>query len=150
MGSGPRGELMEEQRPKIAMARKDGAAGTGSQTLMRGLDVIEAVSERAMNLIELAERLRLARSTVHRLASALVERSYLTFTPRAGYRLGPRLLELGGRAGAQSDVVQVARPHLDGLAAASADAVHPAVTDGAQVLHVDEAPGPLSRGGLSP
>jgi hypothetical protein len=33
-----------------------------------------------------------------RLAAALVEQRYLTFAPREGYGLGPKLLELGFRA----------------------------------------------------
>jgi hypothetical protein len=45
----------------------------GSQTLVRGLDVLEAVSQGATNLAELAETLKLNRSTTHRLAATLVE-----------------------------------------------------------------------------
>jgi AraC-like DNA-binding protein len=70
-------------------------APSGSQTLLRGLDLIDAVADRPIALAELASRLGLTRSTTHRLASALIDRRFLTFTPRQGYRLGPKLLELG-------------------------------------------------------
>ncbi|MGO1303373.1 MAG: helix-turn-helix domain-containing protein, partial [Sphingomonas parapaucimobilis] len=79
----------------------------GSQTLMRGLDVIEAVAAGAITLQQLSDTLELTRSTTHRLAASLVERGYLGFTPRSGYRLGPKLLELGHLAQEQADIVQV-------------------------------------------
>src|ERR1700688_3179300 len=89
---------------------KDGVASTGlvgSQTLLRGLDVLEAVASGATNLAALAEMLNLNRSTTHRLASTLVERRYLCFGPRTGYALGPKLLETGYKARAQMNLPRV-------------------------------------------
>ncbi|RYE56023.1 MAG: MarR family transcriptional regulator, partial [Rhizobiaceae bacterium] len=65
---------------------KESKASGGSQTLLRGLDVIEAVADGPIALADLAARLDLTRSTTHRLATALVERRYLTFVPRLGYQ----------------------------------------------------------------
>ena len=118
-----------------------GAVGAGSQTLMRGLDLIEAVSHEVLTLSELAAKLDLTKSTTHRLLSALVDRGYLAFTPRAGYRLGPKLLLLGTLAQAQADLVQVARPHLEELAASTEDTVHLGVFDGDYALYLDKVPG---------
>ena len=113
----------------------------GSQTLMRGLDVIEAVAHGHDTLPRLAEALGLTRSTAHRLAASLVERRYLAFTPREGYRLGAQLLSLGHQAQEQADIVQVARPHIEALAAASEDTVHLGVIDADQALYLDKVPG---------
>ncbi|MGD9530169.1 IclR family transcriptional regulator [Pseudonocardia sp.] len=44
----------------------------------------------------LAERTGLPRSTVHHLCRSLCDTGLLEAVPRAGYRLGPLLLELGG------------------------------------------------------
>ncbi|MES2021875.1 MAG: IclR family transcriptional regulator [Pseudomonadota bacterium] len=115
--------------------------GAGSQTLMRGLDVIEAIAHEPLALSDLAERLDLTKSTTHRLASALVDRGFLAFTPRAGYRLGPKLLELGFLAQAQADVIQVARPHLEALAGTTEDTVHLGILDGDRALYLDKMPG---------
>ncbi|KQM67820.1 transcriptional regulator [Sphingomonas sp. Leaf17] len=117
------------------------AVGAGSQTLMRGLDLIEAVSHEVLTLSELAVKLDLTKSTTHRLLSALVDRGYLAFTPRAGYRLGPKLLLLGTLAQAQADLVQVARPYLEELAASTEDTVHLGVFDGDFALYLDKVPG---------
>ncbi|OYW82521.1 MAG: hypothetical protein B7Z26_03030 [Asticcacaulis sp. 32-58-5] len=70
---------------------------TGSQTLIRGLNIIEAVSRGASSLNALSNDLGLTRSTTYRLASALVERDYLVTVPRGGYALGPRLEALSAR-----------------------------------------------------
>ena len=116
-------------------------APSGSQTLLRGLDLIDAVADRPIALAELASRLGLTRSTTHRLASALIDRRFLTFTPRQGYRLGPKLLELGFLAQQQADVVQIARDHIEALAAASEDTVHLGVRDHDRALYLDKIPG---------
>ena len=118
-----------------------GKAQAGSQTLLRGLDVIEAVIDGPVPLAELAAKLDLTRSTAHRLATALVERRYLTFVPRLGYHFGPKLLELGFLAQQQTDVVQLARPHLEALAASTEDTVHLGVLDRERALYLDKIPG---------
>ena len=120
---------------------KAAAGVTGSQTLMRGLDVIEAVAAEPLTLQQLADELGLTRSTAHRLASSLVERGYLGFTPRAGYRLGAKLLQLGHLAQEQADLIHVARPHLEGLAHATEDTVHLGILEGDQALYLDKMPG---------
>ena len=68
-------------------------APLGSQTLLRGLDVIDVVAQGPIKLADLAAKLGLTRSTTHRLASALTARRYLTFVPHSGYSLGPKLLD---------------------------------------------------------
>ncbi|NML06676.1 IclR family transcriptional regulator [Sphingomonas sp. G-3-2-10] len=124
-------------------ATETGAAKVqgGSQTLLRGLDVIESVADGPISLADLAARLDLTRSTTHRLATALVERRYLTFVPRLGYQFGPKLLELGFLAQQQTDIVQLARPHLEELAAATEDTVHLGVLDNERALYLDKIPG---------
>jgi DNA-binding IclR family transcriptional regulator len=114
---------------------------SGSQTLLRGLDVLEAVAKGPIPLVELATRLGLNRSTAHRLASALVERRYLAHELRVGYRLGPKLLELGFLAQDQADLVQLARPHLEALAAATEDTVHLGVAEAERALYLDKIAG---------
>ena len=70
----------------------------GTQTLMRGLAVVQAVADGARDLKELCARIGVARSTTHRLASCLVQERYLRVLPGVGYALGPKLIELGFQA----------------------------------------------------
>jgi hypothetical protein len=55
----------------------DAAAPAGTQTLMRGLAVVQAVADGARDLKEICARIGVARSTTHRLASCLVQERYL-------------------------------------------------------------------------
>jgi DNA-binding IclR family transcriptional regulator len=126
---------------KSTSPAKPSRALTGSQTLLRGLDVIEAVVGGPITLGELAMKLGLTRSTVHRLAAALTERRLLTFAPRLGYQLGPKLVELGFLAQRQIDLVQVARGHLEALATSTSDTVHLGVLDGDWALYLDKIAG---------
>ncbi len=112
-----------------------------SQTLVRGLDVLEVVAAGPLALPALANRLGLARSTAHRLATALLERRYLTLVPRQGYGLGPKLLELGSCAQEQTALVRVARPYIESLAAETLDSAHLSVRDGATALLLERTHG---------
>ncbi|MDP8914119.1 MAG: IclR family transcriptional regulator [Pseudomonadota bacterium] len=114
---------------------------SGSQTLLRGLDVLEGVADGPISLADLASRLGLTRSTTHRLANALIERRYLILVPQRGYQLGSKLLELGFQAQQQADLVQLARPRLEALAQSSEDTVHLGVLDGDRALYLDKIPG---------
>src|SRR3954447_2162616 len=104
--------------------REKSSAAAGSQTLLRVLDLLDAVTRSPATLSELSRRLNLNRSTVHRLASALVDRDYLRLIPGDGYMLGHKLLELGFAARQQLDLARIARPHLERLSAATEDTVH--------------------------
>jgi DNA-binding IclR family transcriptional regulator len=120
---------------------EEAAKASGSQTLLRGLDVIDALIEGPLSLAELSEHLQLTRSTTHRLASALVDRRLLSFRPREGYTLGPKLLELGHAASQQMHLPRVARPWLEQLSAATEDTVHLGVLDGRHALYLDKVGG---------
>jgi DNA-binding IclR family transcriptional regulator len=117
------------------------AVSPASQTLVRGLDVLEQVADGPVALSTIARQLGLSRSTVHRLATTLLERRYLNVTPRRGYSLGPKLLELGFLARDQISLVRLGRPYLEALAARTGDVALLAVRDGQDVLVADHAAG---------
>lgn len=131
-----------------ASPRKDGTRqkeerhGTaGAQTLMRALDVLEAIAGGTVDLAALSARLGTTRTTTHRLASALVDRRYLNFAPRGGYSLGPKLLELGFQAQRDMPLRQVAHAHLVRLAERTHDTVQLGILDDGVVLYLDKVPG---------
>jgi DNA-binding IclR family transcriptional regulator len=113
----------------------------GSQTLLRGLDMLDQVIDGPIKLADLSARMGLTRSTAHRLANALIDRGFLTFLPREGYQLGPKLLQLGFLAQSQADVVQIARPHIEDLAQRTEDTVHLGRLDNELALYLDKIPG---------
>ena len=115
---------------------------SGSQTLFRGLDLLDMVAESGtIALPALAKQLGLTRSTTHRLATALVERRLLSQAPREGYSLGSKLLELGYLASQQMDLPRIARPHLERLWEDTEDTVHLGVLDDDRALYLDKLTG---------
>jgi DNA-binding IclR family transcriptional regulator len=113
----------------------------GTQTLARGLDIVDAVARGAGTLGELAAALGLTRSTTHRLAGTLIERRYLRFTRNGGYVLGPKLLELGYETSRSMELPRVAREFLETLSASTGDTVHLGILDGERALYLDKIQG---------
>ncbi|KPA90037.1 MULTISPECIES: IclR family transcriptional regulator [Pseudomonas] len=128
---------MQEDAAKNA---KD-AAPTGTQTLLRGLAVVQAVASGARDLKEIARLIGTTRSTTHRLASCLVEERYLRVVPQIGYLLGPRLIELGFQAREAVPLVTLAGPYLDELSALTGDTIHLAIREDDDVLYLHKNPG---------
>ncbi len=112
-----------------------------SQTLVRGLEILDAVADGARSIAEVAKTTGLTYSTVHRIISVLVERRYLKLEGGREYTLGPRLVELGFAAYSRTEVVRVARPWLENLARETRDTVHLAQLDGWEVAYLDKLPG---------
>ncbi len=113
------------------------------QTVLRALALLEAVAEGKSDLESLSASAGLSRSTTHRLLTTLVQGGYLRHAarPRAGYSLGPKLIELGFRAHAGLHLPSLARPYLEQLAEDSRETVHLGVLDGAMVVYIDKVPG---------
>ncbi|KPZ26822.1 IclR family transcriptional regulator, partial [Pseudomonas syringae group genomosp. 3] len=116
-------------------------APSGTQTLLRGLGVVQAVASGARDLKEIARLIGTTRSTTHRLASCLVEERYLRVVPQVGYLLGPKLIELGFQAREEVPLAILARPYLDRLSELTGDTVHLAVREGDDVLYLHKKPG---------
>jgi DNA-binding IclR family transcriptional regulator len=131
---------MHDSSDTAGVAGKD-AAPTGTQTLLRGLGVVQAVASGARDLKEIARLIGTTRSTTHRLASCLVEERYLRVLPHMGYVLGPKLIELGFQAREELPLPMLARPFLDELSALTGDTVHLAIRDGDDVLYLHKNPG---------
>ncbi|MBV9278723.1 MAG: IclR family transcriptional regulator [Chloroflexi bacterium] len=87
----------------------------------RILDVV--ARSPGLGVSEIARRAELSKSTAHGLIGALVGQDLLTLAAEGrGYTLGPRLIELGARAGDQR-LLAVAEPHLLGLARSTGETV---------------------------
>lgn len=116
-------------------------ASRASQTLQRGLDILELVAHGGpTGLREIGESIKLTRSTAHRLTLALSDRGLLRHT-RHGYQLGPKLLALAEAARLNRPLTTLARPHLEALAQDQLDAVNLAIRDRDQVRYLDQVRG---------
>lgn len=110
------------------------------QAIERAVAILNAFSaeDPELGVTELAERLGLHKSTVHRFmvnldAAGLVERN-----PRTGrYRLGLRIFELGGLVMQQMNLWDEALPFLEGLVRDTGETGHLAVLDGGEAIYIE-------------
>jgi DNA-binding IclR family transcriptional regulator len=117
------------------------AAPAGTQTLARGIAVVNAVARGRTRLRDIAEETGVGRSTTHRLLQLLLATGYLRQLDDGAYALGPALIELGYQALQENPVTGVAGPVLRALAERVHDTVHLAIEDRGQVLYLDKIPG---------
>ena len=103
------------------------------------LQLLQLVGERhALRVAEAADLLGVARSTAHRLLTALRRRGFVAQDrPNGAYRPGPALYEIGLAAVSRIDIRRVARPVLDRLRETTQETVSLAVLEGTSVRFVD-------------
>jgi DNA-binding IclR family transcriptional regulator len=103
------------------------------------LRLLKAFSEEEVEIgiSDLAKRLGVAKSTVHRLAVTLVAEGTLEQNPDSGkYRLGIALFRLGSLVRRRMNVSNEARPLLRELREKVNETVHLAVLDGSEIMYV--------------
>src|SRR5687768_18614021 len=99
--------------------------------------------EDELGITTLAGRLRLAKSTVHRLAATLSAAGFLEQNGDNGkYRLGMALFELGALVRRRMDVANEARPKLRELLEKTGETVQLGIVDHYSVLYVYEMESP--------
>src|SRR5882672_8842446 len=95
--------------------------------------------EDELGITVLAQRLKLAKSTVHRLAATLTGARFLEQNGETGkYRLGLALFELGALVRRRMDVANEARPKLRELLETTGETVQLGIIDHYSVLYVYE------------
>jgi DNA-binding IclR family transcriptional regulator len=113
----------------------------GTQTLLRGLMLLECVADGNRDAKAISTRLGTPRSTTHRMLNSLVSEGYLHHVPYQGYTLGFRLIYLGVKAQEQRPLGALARPYLEELAALTGDTVHLGTMEKNQVFYLEKIPG---------
>jgi len=111
------------------------------QVLDRAFSILDALAKikSDASLVELADMVKLHKSTVHRLVMILETYRMLERNPQTGrYHLGLRLFELGTIAVASFDISEGARPHLERIVFETDETVHLCILDDGEVLYVDK------------
>lgn len=99
-------------------------------TVVKALSVLEALAASAMPLgvTELATKLGLSKSNVHRLLQTLMARGYVTQVDQR-YTVTTRLWELGAMVISRLEVAQVATPVMQRLVAEVDETAHLSILD---------------------
>jgi DNA-binding IclR family transcriptional regulator len=118
----------------------DGGGIYKLQALDRAFAVLDllATSNVALGLAEIADGLRLHKSTAHRFLMVL-ERHRMVERDRGGkFRLGLRLCDLGGRAIEQFDLRDRAQRHLQTLVAEVDETAHLCILEKTRMVYIDK------------
>ena len=122
-------------------APKTGSGRYRIQAIERAVAILNAFTaeDPELGVTDLAERLGLHKSTIHRFlvnleAAGLVERDRHT----SRYRLGLRIFELGGLVLQQMNLWDEALPFLEGLVHDTGETGHLAVLDGGEAVYIEK------------
>ncbi len=110
------------------------------KSLHKAVAVLDCFSrqEPSLTLGDIAARLALPKPTAHRLLAALREAGLVIQDgSRDRYRLGLKLIALGGVVLSDLALFHVARPHAERLANQSGEAAHLCAFDGSNVMSID-------------
>jgi DNA-binding IclR family transcriptional regulator len=119
----------------------NGRGRSVTSKVMALLDAFEA-GDAELSLNELARRTGLPLSTAYRLATELVGWGGLEHARAGGYRVGPRLVEVGARAPRGRGLTETVLPFMQDLFTATRQTVDLAVLQGHEALYVERVAGP--------
>jgi DNA-binding IclR family transcriptional regulator len=101
--------------------------------------------ERDVSLGDLADRVSLPKSSVHRLLGTLIAHGFVDRDPATRrYTLGIRLFELGSAAIHERGLHGAAQPQLEELSRLTGETCHLAVLSGIEAVYVYKVDGPSS------
>ncbi|MBI4574411.1 MAG: IclR family transcriptional regulator [candidate division NC10 bacterium] len=114
------------------------------RTIHRALDILECLGtiREGATVSEMARKVGLHVSTVHRLLGVLKMRGYADYDPASRfYRVGSKLFEAGSRYLAALDLPEAARPHLEQLRNRVNETVHLAIYTQGEVVELAKVSG---------
>ncbi|MEJ5913533.1 IclR family transcriptional regulator [Pseudokineococcus sp. 1T1Z-3] len=113
------------------------------QSVDRALSILQSLSDRGPSgVTEIAADVGIHKATTHRLLATLEARGMVSQdSDRGQYRLGPAASRLAARASGGDEVVVSCRPLCLELATQVGDTVNLVVSDGLQIITVDQAVG---------
>jgi IclR family transcriptional regulator, KDG regulon repressor len=114
------------------------------KSVERAFQVLEQVSfaKNGIGITDLANELKMHKSTVHRVLSTFVGGGYVEQDEETGrYKLGYKLLEISSRLLEHLDVRREAMRYLQELADLTNEVVHLVVLDHGQVVYIEKVEG---------
>ncbi|OGO09050.1 MAG: hypothetical protein A2Y61_07195 [Chloroflexi bacterium RBG_13_60_13] len=116
------------------------AVSESVRAVERALDILLCFTqaEPDLSLTQIAERVQIHKSTVHRLLATLESRRFVNRNEVTGsYHLGLRFVEMASLVLKDVDLQRWARPYLRRLAEACGETVDLAILDGAHVVYLE-------------
>ena len=122
------------------------AENSPATAVERALNILEAAAQRRQGLTnaEISRKLGIPKSSASYILRTLEKRGYLRREAETGrYRLGLKILSLGGDAQSNLDIAEIALPFMRTLSEKIHMTVHLAVLDQGEAVYIEkvEAPG---------
>ncbi|WP_071460494.1 IclR family transcriptional regulator [Bacillus massilinigeriensis] len=114
------------------------------KSVARALDIIEIVSrkESGFGVTEIANKMDMNKSSVHRTLSTLLQFGYVHQDTETGkYRLGYKFLDLGSRLLDSLDLRTEAKPYLLELGKSTNEVIHLVVHEQGEVVYIEKLEG---------
>lgn len=108
------------------------------------LDLLTSNGKDGVSLAEVSQYLGLSKSTAHRYLITLEELSVVERNERNRFRLGPKLIELGGAFLNDNNLRNLSEPFLNELAAQTQETVHLAIPLVNEVVFIAKVDSPHS------
>ncbi len=111
------------------------------QSLERALTILEVMAKAGepVTVTELAEKVNLKVSTVHRLLTTLLHRGYVDQEAETSkYQVGFKVLEIANAVYSFSDIRTIARPYLEELVERCNETANLAVLDESEIVYIDQ------------
>ena len=118
---------------------KSGSASGQSQSLTRGLNLLERLAEtgHGTSLTDLAQQVGLAPSTTHRLLNTLEQLEFVRQDPMLGlWHIGVKTFSIGNAFLEQRDMIEQSRPFMHKLMESTGETVNMAVREGFDAVFV--------------
>lgn len=125
----------------MAREKINGEESKTVQAVERALAIMDCLVDAGvpMAISELAEKVQLNISTVHRLLSTLIVRGYIEQEAETSrYKLGLKLFAMGKAALYTKDIQIIGRPFLEGLVQRCNETANLAILDGREVVYIDQ------------
>lgn len=111
------------------------------QILDRVMDIIEllSTSTQGMGVTEIGNKLKLHKSTVHRLINSLARRGYIEKDPKTSlYKIGLKFVEISSLHLHQLELKTEATPFMHRLAEVTKQVSHLAILDESDVVYIEK------------
>lgn len=112
--------------------------------VLRGLQILELLAghKKRWTTSEVSRKLKIPKSTTSYLLHTLLASGYLVREEEGFYRLGMKLLALGGQALRGIELREVALPSLRRLTSETQTTAHLAVLEGPEAVYIERVPSP--------
>lgn len=113
---------------------------SGIQVIDRTFDILEllATEEEGLGITEIARRLDLNKTTVHRIVNAILKRGYIEKTEQGLYQMGLKCVAIASIRLGNLELSTEARPFLANLTNALRQSCHLAILDGNDAVYIDK------------